>query len=249
MPGVACVASPEELAVLPAAELAARLAEAYRLIAELSGQAERLAARVEELERQARKDSSTSSRPPSSDSPYRKKGGDRSLRERGNRRPGKQPGDPGLTMNLVDDPDESIECPPAACRGCGADLASAPVTAQRRHQVTDIVPAPAPKVIEYVAQAKECAGCGTVTAGELPAHVRARASYGPETCAQAANLVSGHYIPHIQSHRTVVPSRWHRGLHGLDGWNPRPGRRAGRGQRVHGPGAGAAEDRPSGACR
>ena len=46
-----------------------------------------------------------------------------------------------------------------------------------------------------MAQAKECAGCGTVTAGELPAHVRARASYGPETCAQAANLVSGHHIP------------------------------------------------------
>ena len=46
-----------------------------------------------------------------------------------------------------------------------------------------------------MAQAKECAGCGMVTAGELPAHVRARASYGPETCAQAANLVVGHHIP------------------------------------------------------
>jgi transposase len=100
-----------------------------------------------------------------------------------------------MTMSLVDDPDESIDCPPAACCGCGAGLASAPVTAHRRHQVTDIAPAPAPKITEYVAQAKECAGCGMVTAGELPAHVRARASYGPETCAQAANLVSGHYIP------------------------------------------------------
>jgi transposase len=69
------------------------------------------------------------------------------------------------------------------------------VTAQRRHQVTDIEPAPAPEVTEYVAQAKQCAGCGTVTPGELPAHARARASYGPETCAQAANLVSGHHIP------------------------------------------------------
>jgi transposase len=29
----------------------------------------------------------------------------------------------------------------------------------------------------------------------MPAHVRARASYGPETCAQAANLTCGHYIP------------------------------------------------------
>lgn len=187
--------SPEELASLPAAELAVRLAEAYRLIAELTDQAKRLSARVQELERQARKDSSTSSRPPSSESPYRTKGGDRSLRERGKQRPGKQPGDPGLTMHLVDDPDEPIQGPPAACRGCGADLAASPVAAQRRHQVTDITPAPAAKVIQYVAQARQCAGCGTVTAGELPAHVRARASYGPETCAQAASPVSGHYIP------------------------------------------------------
>jgi transposase len=196
------VPSAEELSALPAAELAVRLAEAYRLIAELTAQAgrlsaqvERLSSRVEELERQSRKDSSTSSRPPSSDSPYRKKGGDRSLRERGKRRPGKQPGGPGATMCLVNDPDESIECPPAVCCGCGAGLASAPVTAQRRHQVTDIEPAPGPKVTEYVAQAKQCAGCGVVSVGELPAHVRARASYGPETCAQAANLACGHHIP------------------------------------------------------
>ncbi len=161
----------------------------------LTAQIERLSARVEELERQARRDSSTSSRPPSSDSPYKKKGTDRSLRERGKRRPGKQPGDPGTTMSLVDDPDESFDCPPGRCCGCGADLAAAPVTAQRRHQVTDIEPAPAPKVTEYVAQAKECAGCGKTSVGELPAHVRARASYGPETSAQAANLAAGHHIP------------------------------------------------------
>jgi transposase len=187
---------------LPAAELAARLAEAYRVIGELTARAEqltaqlgRLSARVEDLERQVRRDSSTSSRPPSSDNPYKKKGGDRSLRERGKRRPGKQPGDPGTTMNLIDDPDERVFCPPAACCGCGAGLAGEPVAAQRRHQVTDIEPAPAPKVTEYVAQAKGCPGCGTVTEGQLPAHVRARASFGPETCAQAANLTAGHYIP------------------------------------------------------
>jgi transposase len=184
---------------VPAAELATRLAEAYRLIAELTAQVGRLSARVEHLERQARRDSSTSSRPPSSDSPYKKKGADRSLRDRGKRRPGKQPGEAGTTMNLVDDPDERLEYPPAACCGCGAGLAGEPVLAQRRHQVTDIAPAPAPKVTEYVAQAKECPGCGTVTEGELPAHVRARASFGPETCAQAANLTAGHHIPVYRS--------------------------------------------------
>ena len=121
MPGIP---SAEELSALPAAELAVRLAEAYRLIGELTAQAEgliaqlgRLSARVEELERQARRDSSTSSRPPSSDSPFKKKGSDRSLRERGKRRPGRQPGDPGMTMRLVDDPDERIECPPGVRRG------------------------------------------------------------------------------------------------------------------------------------
>ena len=185
----------EELSALPAAELAARLAEAYRLIGELTAQAGRLSAQVEDLKRQVRRDSSTSSRPPSSDSPYKKKAADRSLRERGKRRPGKQPGGPGSTMCLVDDPDERFEYPPAACRGCGAGLAGQPVTASRRHQVTDIEPAPAPRVSEHVAQARQCPGCGTVTEGELPAHVRARASFGPETCAQAANLTSGHYIP------------------------------------------------------
>jgi transposase len=202
VPGVPGVPSAEELSALPAAELAARLAEAYRLLGELAArveqltaQNERLAARVEDLERRARRDSSTSSRPPSSDSPYKKKGGDRSLRERGKRRPGKQPGDPGMTMSLVDDPDESFECPPVACRGCGAGLAGVTAAAQRRHQVTDIAPASAPKVTEYVAQAKECPCCGTVTEGELPPHVRARASFGPETCAQAANLTCAHYIP------------------------------------------------------
>ena len=104
MPAVP-VPSAEELSALPAAELAVRLAEAYRLTGGLTAQIERLSGRVEQLERQGRKDSSTSSRPPSSDSPY-KKGSGRSLRERGKRRPGKQPGDPGMTMSLVDDPDD-----------------------------------------------------------------------------------------------------------------------------------------------
>jgi transposase len=182
------VPSAEELAALPHEELAARLAEAYRVIAGLT-------ARVELLERRAGRDSSTSSKPPSSDSPYKKKPRDRSLRERGKRRPGKQPGEPGTTMRLVDNPDHRLWYPPASCRECGTDLAGVPVIAQRRHQVTDIRPAPPPEVTEHVAQARRCPWCGAVSEGELPAFVRARASFGPETCAQAANLACGHYVP------------------------------------------------------
>ena len=202
--------SAEELAVLPRGVLAERLAEAYRVIAQLTGQVReltarvedavaengRLAARVEALERQAGKDSSTSSRPPSSDSAYGKKPPrDRSLREKGKRRPGKQPGGPGTTMKLVDNPKYRFWYPPAECAGCGTALAGEEVFAQRRHQVTDILPAPEPEVTEHVAQSKRCPCCGAVTEGGLPAGVRARASYGPEAHAQAANLTCGNYVP------------------------------------------------------
>ena len=57
-----------------------------------------LAAQVEELQRLLGKDSSNSSRPPSSDSPYTKKPKDRSLRGRSGRKPGKQPGAQSSTL-------------------------------------------------------------------------------------------------------------------------------------------------------
>jgi transposase len=195
VPDVPGVPSAEELSALPHAELVLLLAEAYRVSAEQAVLIGRLQVRVEQLEQQAGKDSSTSSRPPSSDSPYKKKPRDRSLRERGKRRPGKQPGEPGTTMKLVDGPAERFEFPPAVCRECGTGLDGEPVLDQRRHQVTDIVPPPPPQATEYVAQSKACPCCGTVSEGVLPAHVRARASYGPEAHAQAAYLACAQYLP------------------------------------------------------
>jgi transposase len=214
VPDVPGVPPAAELERLPHAELAALLAGAYQLIGQLR-------ARVEHLERAAGQDSWTSSRPPSSDSPYKKKPRDRSLRERGKRRPGKQPGEPGTTLMLAGDPDERLEFGPACCRGCGAGLAGEPVLAGRRHQVTDIVPPPPPKVTGYVAQAKACPGCGTVSEGELPGHVRARASYGPEVHAQAANLACGHHVPLARAAQLLgqlggaaVSSGWMAGIRG-----------------------------------
>jgi hypothetical protein len=57
-------------------------------------------------------------------------------------------------MRLVDDSDHRFWYPPAECRACGTGLEGTPVFAQRRHQVTDILPAPAPEVTEHVAQSK-----------------------------------------------------------------------------------------------
>ena len=63
-----------------------------------------LSDRVAELERRLGKDSSTSPRPPSSDSPYKKRSRDRSLRRRTGRQPGKQPGAESCTLRQVSDP-------------------------------------------------------------------------------------------------------------------------------------------------
>ena len=97
MPGTPHSPASEELAWLRArvAELEAvnaRLREAARARDELAAaQLAALAAQVEGLRRRLDKDSSTSSKPPSSDSPYTKKPKDRSLRGRSGRKPGKQP--------------------------------------------------------------------------------------------------------------------------------------------------------------
>ena len=52
-----------------------------------------------------------------------------SSRTSSGRKPGKQSGQPGSTMPLVDDPDEIIVCDPDCCTDCGAALTGAVVCA------------------------------------------------------------------------------------------------------------------------
>ena len=88
------------------AELSERNAEQARVIA---AQGERIA----ELERRLGQDSSTSSRPPSSDAPWDKQPAKkRSSRSRSGRKPGKQPGSASVSRSVVDNPDETFEVAP-----------------------------------------------------------------------------------------------------------------------------------------
>src|SRR6266511_1102147 len=102
------------------AELRAVNAEQARLIATLQ-------ARVVELERRLGKDSSNSSKPPSSDGLRKPARTGRQDDERAaRRRPGKQPGAPGAHLAQVIQPDEVAWHVPGRCGGCGATLADAP---------------------------------------------------------------------------------------------------------------------------
>src|SRR6266568_4548786 len=116
----------EELAAQNA-ELAARVAALLAVVAQ-AGLMESLRAEVAALRRQAGRDSSNSSRPPSQDGPAaeaksRARAGSR--RARPGRPQGGQKGHPGASLAWTAWPDETLIIEPGACGGCGADLAAA----------------------------------------------------------------------------------------------------------------------------
>lgn len=153
-----------------------------------------LVEQVAALQARLGKDSSNSSKPPSSDPPYAKKG-NRSLRRASGRKPGKQPGAPGAALRQVDDADEVEVCELADCPDCGASLADAPVVGVARRQVFDPPPPPPrPHVTEYRIVTRRCR-CGARVPGTAPAGADAPTSYGPASAALAVYLGVGHYLP------------------------------------------------------
>lgn len=191
--------SREELLALLAARdeaLAGRDARIDALLVQVG----ELTAQVQALVLRLGKDSANSSNPPSSDGPGRRPRGG-SSRNASGRRPGKQPGEAGKALRLVDDPDERIAIPaPAACR-CGRCLAQAPVVGVRRRQVHDLPAIPAAVVTEYRAEVKCCPDCRAEVVGQFPAGVDAPATYGPEITTRVADVVVGHHVP---VHRSTV---------------------------------------------
>jgi transposase len=182
-----------------AAEARAREDELLAELAAERARGDRLQERCDALSRRLGKDSSNSSKPPSSDGPYRKPR-DRSLRGKSGRRPGRQPGAESSTLRLVPDPDEDIACPPAQCACCGSGLDGQPVLAEQRRQVFEAPePPPGPKVTQYRVQARACPRCGHVSEGSAPAGVTGRVQYGPRAHAIAAFLTCWHHVPVLRS--------------------------------------------------
>ena len=162
--------------------IAAQAARIDELVAANAG----LAARVEELERQAGRSSRNSSLPPSRDSPDARKA---RPGKRSDRRQGGQPGHPGRHREMVVDPDRLIEHWPKTCDGCGAAVGEADRVADGepvRHQVSEIVVRT--EVTEHRRMRVRCR-CGRCTLAELPAGVPAGA-FGPAVAAAAATLTA-----------------------------------------------------------
>jgi transposase len=149
--------------------------------------------KITELERQLaayQKDSSNSSRPPSTD---RKKCGQRrySARQKSKRKPGGQKGHVGKHRPLAppERVDETVVMEPKACQHCGTALPPPNDPAYQtegevqRHQVTELPPLRA-KITEYQCPRVVCPCCRKGTRAALPEEVRG--DFGPQLAALVA---------------------------------------------------------------
>jgi transposase len=167
------------------------VAEQAKVVEQQALQIEALAKQVAELTRLLKQNSGNSSLPPSSDRGKKPVGQQR--RRGSGRKPGKQPGAPGSTLEMVADPDEVIEHVPAACTGCGDDLHDAEPAGVVVRQVRD-VPLVKVRVTEHRMHKRAC-GCGAVTTAPAPAGVDGPACYGPNLRAIAVYLVVYQHVP------------------------------------------------------
>lgn len=134
-----------------------------------------LEARIAELEKRLNKNSSNSSKPPSSDGLKRKT---KSLRPKNSgRKPGGQPGHPGQTLHQSQSPDITMAVPLETCPECGIDLRDAPVSGEEIRQVFDLPPITM-QVTEYRAQRKTCPNCNCSFTAGFPTDVCAPVQYG-----------------------------------------------------------------------
>ena len=151
-----------------------------------------LRAEIQDLRDQLAKDSQNSGKPPSSDG--LKKRRTRSLRQKGKRPSGGQPGHEGHTLKMVEEPDQIERHPVGACPHCATNLQGVEPVRVERRQVFD-VPVVHLEVKEHQTEVKECPGCGQEVKGDFPAEVTQPVQYGPRLKAQAVYLNSYQLLP------------------------------------------------------
>ena len=149
-------------------------------------------AALQALQDQIAKNSSNSSKPPSSDGLQKLR--TKSLRKSEGRKPGGQAGHEGQTLMMVEEPDHiELHCVDA-CPHCQSDLSDVEANEHGQRQVFDI-PAVRIEVTEHQVEVKICPHCQQAAEAHYPAAVKQRVQYGPRLKAQASYLNSYQLLP------------------------------------------------------
>jgi len=169
--------------------------EVERLQQELTERDKKLAdaeKQIADLERKLalrQQNSTTTSKPPSSDGRAGEQRLRGSRRKKNQRKPGGQPGHRGHWRGLapLSRVERVIEVFPPKCRHCESRLSRKMPTRgeARRHQVTELPPIEA-HITEYQCPCVVCPECGKATQAELPRE--AQGQFGPQLTALIAYL-------------------------------------------------------------
>lgn len=148
--------------------------------------------RVKSLESQVNKNSSNSSKPPSSDG-FKKK--TKSLRTKSGKKPGGQEGHEGTTLCLNDTPDEIQIHSVEQCTECGASIKD---VSHERYIVRQIIDIPdiKVKIVEHRAEVKICPHCKSKNVASFPKEIKNTVQYGERLKAVAVYLTQYQLIPY-----------------------------------------------------
>lgn len=140
-----------------------------------------------------KKDSSNSSKPPSTDTGNKPKFKFFS-RKKSDRKKGGQKGHQGKTREQVDNPDKTVVCKPNNCGNCGHDFTDIEGVMVGKRQQADIPPIEI-EITEYQQQSVVCPCCLQKNLGVYPNHITAPMQHGPNVKSFITYLNIKHKIP------------------------------------------------------
>ena len=148
--------------------------------------------KVKKLEARLGMDSSNSSKPPSTDNPYKPK--PKSLRKPSGLKPGAQQNHKGTTLHRIEEADEIVNCfPVCVCKQCGKTFRHQDCNKVATRQVVDIKISRV--VTSYQAFDHVCT-CGHHQQGDFPIGVNASMQYGDNVKSLVTYLRNAQLIPY-----------------------------------------------------
>jgi len=168
------------------------------LINQLTSRIAELEERIKSLEERLNKNSSNSSKPPSTDAYATKKPKPKSRRIKSGKKVGGQKGHPGTTLRMVDNPDEIVIHKVDQCSHCHTSLEDKEAKDYERRQTFDIPPVRLYST-EDRAEIKLCPKCGHINTADFPEDVTQSVQYGLRLRAFAVYLHDYQLIPYDRS--------------------------------------------------